>query len=81
MEILTQGTMAKGYKLRSYNPLPQASGKIQLLDLGFASARIVFCMQPSEVGYNYYLLYQFICVVPIVYNGTFIQCQVVERAP
>ena len=44
--------MLKGCKY--YNPLPPTSGRIQLVSLGLASASYCFCLQPLEVGYNYY---------------------------
>ena len=42
--------MEKGVQI-SYNPLPRASGKIYLLGLD-----TVFYLQPSVVGYNYYII-------------------------
>ena len=55
--ILMQGLSCchgKGVQI-SYNPLPHASGKYNFSALASPQPRIVLCLQPSEVGYNYYL--------------------------
>ena len=44
----------KGVQI-SYNPLPWASGKIQLLSLSFATTSYCILPAPSEVCYNYYM--------------------------
>ena len=40
----------------SYNPLPGAVGKIQYEASASPLPHIVFCLQPLEVGYNYYIV-------------------------
>ena len=44
--------MAKGVQI-SYNPFPRASGKIQLLSLGFALAS--YCILPAAIGSGLYI--------------------------
>ena len=52
IEITTQGlSCCHGKRVQnSYNPLPQESGKIQLLAIGLSFALVSYCILPAALG-------------------------------